>query len=174
MHQPSWALAVATLLIITLGSTNTFAADAKNYPGSTCQPASDNSAASLRTSLGVVSNSSSTDSIALECPIIKDVLNTPVSRGRIAVVAQNPSQGVGCVVRSVEAVNGADFPSRIFSQIVRTTATAPGVQYLDFESLPNFGNDSYYLITCALPPRFLDNEVPRESGIVFYQVREVE
>ena len=173
MKMPYQALAAAALLIVTLGSTKTFAVDAKNYPGSTCQPSS-GPADALQYSLGVVSNSSSTDSIVLDCPIIKDVLNTPLSRGRIAVIAQNPNEAVLCTIRSIEAPNGADFPSRVFTQLVSTPGTDRGAQYLNFASLTDFGNDSYYAMTCRLPPSFLENDVQRQSGIIFYQIREEE
>jgi hypothetical protein len=169
MKKPFRALATATLLTIMLGSTNTFAADVKNYPGSTCQPATGAQAASLSYFIGVAVNDSSTDSIALDCPIIRGVLNPPISRGRVAVVAQNPNQAVSCTIRSIDAANGANVPSRQVTQTVNTTVTAPGVQHLDFASLTDFGNDSYYIITCIVPPRSEDR---LGSGIVFCQVRE--
>jgi hypothetical protein len=170
MHKPLQALAAAILLALTLDSSNIFAADVKTYPGAMCQRHQNNDLNGLDYISGTAVNVSASN-FSVECPIVKDVLNTPISRGRIAVLARNPNEPVTCVIRSIEATNGADFPSNQITQTVRTTVTGLGVQYLAFDSLTDFGNDSYYSMTCILPPIFQINDAPRGSAIVFYQLR---
>src|SRR5262245_42466094 len=107
MKQPLRTLAAVALLAVTLGSTNAFGIDRKNYAGSFCQPATAADSDRVRYSLGTARNSSTTAALFLECPIIKDSIDHPVQGGLVAVVDRRTDDQVSCAIRSMRALDGA-------------------------------------------------------------------
>lgn len=172
MKQQLRALAAATLLTVTLGSPNTFAADGKSYAGASCQPVSRADVDSIAYYSGIAWNTSTTRNLGLHCPIIRDT-SDGIAYGGVAVLNRNrrPGAFVDCTMRSFSAPDGG--PHRQVAESREIAPWNPNVQHLEFSEVGEPGRFGYYTMDCVVPPAV--DATPAEagwSGIVFYWVEE--
>ena len=157
MKRSLRALAVSTLLAVTLGGSIAFAncllcTDEKNYAGSSCQPATAADSGNVHYALGTARNSSPTAALLLECPLIKDQLNSQINSGFVGVVDQNPRDRVTCVIRSVKANNGVPlFPFSFRTVATGVASASSNVQHLPFGVVGNPGDFGYSTMDCKVP-----------------------
>jgi hypothetical protein len=161
-------IGAAALFAVTLCSPNAFAADAKNYPGSSCQPLSHSNSGIIFHSGGAF-NSSSVP-VLIECPIIKDDIAGRINKGVVGVIDVNANAEVSCFITS-RTLDATLLIKRISGVTVRSDAEPGGeAKRLFFGVVKNPSSSGYYSMTCNLPPT--DAQSGRQSGIVYYQVEE--
>jgi hypothetical protein len=165
------ALAAVAILLVTLGSSNAFArGDGKSYAGASCQPVTPADVDRVAYYSGIAYNTSTTDSLVLQCPIIRDTENG-IDDGGAAVLNRHFNAVVDCTMRSFSAPDGG--PHRQVAESRELAPWDPDVQHLVFSGVRAPGPFGYYTMDCVVPPAVNTTEAGW-SGIVFYWVSERE
>lgn len=159
-------------------SSSSYANDDKTFPGSMCvkyQDLNENEASTgiLRVSnSATVSNDSTTNTLRVICPIVKDNVagaDQRIISARVVVIDQHPTEAVVCRVSATFRSNGQN----VSDPIGPTRSSANGdPDFLNFGQL-NTGTPAqrrHYFIRCNIPPKFAGDA----SHIVSYSVSEAE
>jgi len=132
---------LATLASLVLMSASALAVDGKSYPGATCRQTS---GGSLGFFGGTVNNLSTTSTLNLICPFVKD--SSSITNGTVTVYDRHPTADVSCQI-----ITEFNNSSGNFFNFATVTSSGFGSapQVLSFGALP--GNQ-YYYATCSVPP----------------------
>lgn len=133
--------ALAVIAGLASMSVNARAADDKSYPGATCRQTS---GGSLSFFGGTVDNASTTSTLNVICPFVKD--STSITSGSVTVYDRHPSADVTC--QMITEFNNSSGTFFNFAN-VSSSGFGSAPQVLSFGALP--GNQ-YYYATCAIPP----------------------
>ncbi|MEM9101342.1 MAG: hypothetical protein AAGB12_03395 [Pseudomonadota bacterium] len=127
---------------------NVSAGDIRVYPASTCSIADSNEEYTVST-LGYISNNSTTDSLTLVCPVARDSLggNTLTDAKVYAIDASN-TDDISCALYvTVPAGNTGG------GSLKRTTGSSFDAQILTFNNRTSIGPDETVYYQCRLPPK---------------------
>lgn len=151
--------------VLMLAAQPAVALDAKTLPGAACQPRNQTDAFT-KDSFGRFFNPSSTKTLAVVCPVVRDTMTADSIRGItstfVMVVDQNTSSGVTCALFSAQKQGGA-----IEAQAATSAGASTTPQQLNFFDLQSV-TDGYYYMNCTIPPAGSGGQ----SGIVSYKVEE--
>jgi len=170
MKQQLCVCARVLLLTVALGSPHAFAQDGKAYPGASCQPEHPQDRSIAYYWGGRVRNLSSSVSLTLSCPVIKDQ-NSGIAGAWIAVEDHHPSFSVSCTLSSW-LVDTRSLTARtvtvVDSQTFTTAGTPPEIPIVILGGGFSLSLGDYYELRCTVPP-FSSG---RMSGILYYHVYE--
>lgn len=140
------------------------AIDGKNYAGSECVKWT--GAGVPVYSSSAIGNGSSTSTLFLDCPAVKDSINHSVSRTWVRAKDMHPTQAVRCNFNSV-FMNASGGMSGWSTPFQSTGGFGTFVQVLNSGGLPASSVGHYYF-SCRIPPRSSGNA----SLIATYRVDE--
>lgn len=144
-------------------SSTALAADTKIYPGQMCVPATQSAAYTIATNTGGIHNPSTTSTLTVNCPLIKDATNdTTISGYSVIVADRSTTEAVKCTLFSRIETTQMEGLS------VSTTNADSIVKKLSSGAQPVYADGSLYL-RCSIPKQ-VGTEV---SGIVSYRLSEV-
>lgn len=148
MNMKRRLIAIATVFssLITFGS-NASANDIKVMPSTACQPPDQKEAVKIRFFEGAILNDSSTDAFIV-CPFVKDNNNRGIGQIFSAVVQVNGANGKNVFCSLTSRKPGGNFIADDFSA---GGANGPSFLALNIKESNIF--NSYYSISCILPPR---------------------
>ena len=172
-RQQTRRFLTGTLFALSVLATGGPAAalDGKSLPGAACQPG-DQSQSYITDPFGRILNPSTTQSLVVTCPVVRDIITGNSSNGIdqafVKVIDNNPNTGseVGCTLASFRGDNGqaVEVTSRT------TVGSNPNVQTLPtFTDLASTSG-GFYSLRCLIPPR--TSSTAPLSGIVMYQIDE--
>ncbi|MCX4027541.1 hypothetical protein H0A36_19530 [Endozoicomonas sp. SM1973] len=149
----SKTLTVFGVLMSSVMTVSSYAADIKNYQGTHCVPITSSSTYSseYRYShpFGYVQNTSSSKWLYLECPLVRDdtTANNQASAGYVRVKDQNASLDVECAFYRVY-----DTGNVAGGSVKRSSGSSTAMQQLDFPNLNQGGSKYTMHMKCKLPP----------------------
>jgi hypothetical protein len=152
-------LALAVIVMATIGASQAHALDSKIYPGLMCVYY--NGGGSLGYEYGSIGNYSTTGKLGVGCPILRDAAS--MNSGWVQVLDRNSAEDVEC--RVIAAYRSGNVISASFSGWQRS-ASVGGTQ-LSFGSLGATSLSHYYYF-CNLPPMTTSGA----SQVVTYRVTE--
>lgn len=165
MKQKSLMLAILFVLLCAAMPSLTSANDAKNYPGSMCVPWNESQPAPALSYSGIW-NPSSTSSLRVDCPCIKD--SSSIDSGWVRAVDQHYSQDITARLCSVyRNSTGCSWTVNCSSER-RTTGSSCNPQQLSIGTDLAGGTYAHYYYSITIPPVYSNNR----SGICTYQVNE--
>lgn len=157
---------IGAVLMVTLCSVIAFAADDKLYPGvmgvryNASQPVP-------HESYGALYNPSSTSTLSLALPIVRDGSGGNIDSGWVKLVDQHYNQDISVRLYSIYRSDSTGEIYGWLSSTQTTTGSGPQVQTLTFGSLAtNTYSSAYYFVT--LPPTYSGVE----SQVISYYVVE--
>lgn len=168
-RQQTRRFLTGTLFALSVLATGGPAAalDGKTLPGSACEPLNQ-SAPYAEDIFGGIFNPSTTQTLTVNCPVVRDTIGGNSSNGiDVAVVKvfdQNllTSRDVSCNLTSRSStgqVVEVNFRS--------TTGASSSVQTLTFTDLAS-QSGGFYNLSCSIPPK----NGTAQSGIIMYEVDE--
>ena len=137
----------AVVVLAALGASPAGATIDRIYPGDQCHVSGFSWSTSTSNYAGIISNTSPTNWLYVDCPLPHDLNTTSINFGVVAVTNMNPGAGLSCTLYSVNYGSYNSYTG--WSNYQVTYTSSPTQQYLSFGSLP--GNDHYYYY-CWIPP----------------------
>jgi hypothetical protein len=151
-------LAIAVLTISALNGQSAIAADGKVFSGAMCQPVLGNGSHAG----GTILNDSTTGSLTVECPVVRDIVSGDIQEGQIRVYqAGGITQ---CVLQVKSYFGGAGIQQFV------STANGTGYRTLQFDAMSGSNNRPFYY-WCALPPS-ASSSFNDQSRLIGYRVTE--
>lgn len=154
MKSPIKFFAAASISVLAMtAAPATFAGDSKIYPGAACQPEFGSRAADLNSFGSFIENKSTSTSMTVTCPIVRD--NTTNSNGiaqvtvRIQTLRGESSVGSRCELRSFDDKGGA-FTTDSASIFGRAGFHTLTLQDVDISQ----AHAGHYALKCSLSQRF--------------------
>lgn len=153
--------ALLTLGAVLFAASNAAADDSKNYAGLECERLWGGSIS--YTGWGAVANASSSSTLFVECPGVKDA--TSIGSGYARVKDRHATLDVECSL-TVNYTSGSSFVS--FADTDSSDNSPDSWQKLFYSSLGESNTESYYVLTCGIPPMSGTNM----SSIAMYNILE--
>lgn len=158
MKLNQFLIPLTSLALISIASPS-YARDYKVYPGSSCQPGLNTD--SFRSEMVGMTNTSTTQTMFVNCPIVRDRISPPNFLDPSIRVASSNGLYLQCIFYSLDA-NG-----NILDRISRGTTLNTPTALVFNERAQNIKAHlpGSYSITCILPPRArVINYTVGESG----------
>lgn len=154
---------VGSLMGLAVAGSIALATDDKTYAGAAC--VKEGTAGVLEADLyGRAFNRSSTATLTVICPVVRDDTGGAFDGGRATVIDQHYSQNVTCSL-----VNYSEWGPGWNGYISRTTSgSSPSPMVLNFSGANNIDSNAYYAMRCVIPPTYSGNA----SGVWAYKVME--
>lgn len=153
-----------SVVMLTLSATSipAFAEDGKVYPGVMCQK-----------SLGVgsygggeVRNDSTSGSLTVECPIVRDSVFGNIQDAQVRVHRANASSAIWCTLHA------KSFWGTSGHQQFKSASTGGNYKTLNFNAMLDVNNAPYH-IWCAIPPSKSSGSYnSRTSRLIGYRLDE--
>ncbi|MGB5598525.1 MAG: hypothetical protein WBM66_07365 [Thiothrix litoralis] len=165
------ALILAVGIPAVFASTVAQADDQKVYPATMCDKFGTNGILVERN--GSLENKSTTESLMLRCPLVRDS-HKPIASGEVLVADLTTRATVSCTLKSVHR---APDSGRAIEQTLTRTSGAPsiidsGVTNLRFPAM-NTSPAAHYYFDCTLPPA-MSTSVANRSRLHSYMLTEKE
>jgi hypothetical protein len=146
MKLNQFLIPLTSLALISIASPS-YATDYKVYPGSACQPAL--STDSFRTEMIGITNTSTTQTVSVNCPIVRDRIPVPIALDPGVRVASSNGFTLQCLFYSLDQ-NG-----KVLDIISRSTTASTPTALVFSEPGRNIKTQAAgsYNITCILPPK---------------------
>ena len=151
------AMLALVVLVPMLGSTSVMAVDAKIYPPMGCVK-SGTSGVLTYDRVDSISNTSTTQSLIVNCPLVRDSTTSGINSGWVTVVDRSTSTAVSCALKNSVYANNSPSPSTISGATVSSPSglNSNAMVRLSFagSSIPTgiSSGVSQYYYTCILPP----------------------
>lgn len=159
--------ALASCALAGAGIELAHAVDDKVFPGSMCVRHSGPSLGLEPLNNSAMQNPSATDRMGVDCPIVKEGVNTGIALGQVTVVDLNQSQALTCRLCTSNRV-GVDLIFRC-SDLQRSVIGQRAVQFLTFRAQAGFATGRpHWFFSCSIPP----TEAGARSEVFNYYVDE--
>jgi hypothetical protein len=157
-------LAGAALAVFVMQANAAHATDDLQFPGSSCVQYG---TGSKSYSYSAINNASSTYSLELDCPVVRDQTGHTIASGSwVRVIDQHYSEDVRRELTSIQ-FSGVSSISGWGSGMEYSSGSNTAVQVLSFGAVGSNSLSHYYL-SCEIPPSFSGNR----SYITSYRVVE--
>lgn len=141
------------------------------YDGGSCRPTSASSAEHFKIdNLGRLFNTSPTDFLGVDCPLVRDFWGSKSASVRVYVFDQkgNPNFSLSCTFQMYNPATGQVHSSSLFLTSATPSAPSAGVA-IESKVLTAFNMASLH---CLVPPAAADGS--RQSGIGGYDYTEIQ
>lgn len=157
---------ILSLVFLGCVSASAFATDTKIYPGASCQRHSGST--NYNHSSGIFRNNSSTQTLTVVCPVIKDESTKSIQDGWIKVLDLNKDANFTCSAKSRYRKNDGGW-TNYWSGNKYSSGHGTHTQTLGFGGFSQVSGGSHYYIVCTIPKKDPANGA---SYLISYRVDE--